>query len=1085
MKIRTIACCQLVLALFSSLWLPLASAQTNDQSPLGINLRELTYWQTELATVDFFKRASTGSGALWLTQCQGCGWNTNEQAQLDLDSAGWPRSLPTSGPTQYRYVTTVLVMAIDRFPAGRWTVFYDGEGSLSYGFDAVRNPAASVAGRDAFDVATPHAGITLSITATDPNHTGNYLRNIRVIPPGGTCNGDAFSYAADSTVCPATYRPLTATYADQPFHPLFLSDMRPFTALRFIHFVNLITDQTVEWANRQQMTGATYGVNGAPFELALDLANTLNASPWLEIPARASDDYITQFARLAKARLKGTRPIYLEYYNEAWNSAYPYNINGAWIEQQGVARWPTSSQSSFTKRVNWFGLRTKQICAIWKGEFGDQSNRVKCVMGAQAGNSWVANQALSCPLHAAEAGGSACNAAAGIDAVAIAPYFGSYIATPTFQPTVQSWMAMADGGLSKVFEEINTGILPRNPTPGTGAPLSGLSQVLATMTSHKPIATNHGVKLITYEGGNELAATGTDSYQTSLQTLFAAANRDPRMGPVYKTMFDGWKAAGGDLYVAFESTGAYTSSRGNSAYLEYQGQARGTAPKYDAALTFIQNNPCWWSGCALAPTSRFALFVNASTSPNKTSVLRLVNTSAQSAILTATAYDESGARVGAASASLGVIGAKQALTFSSADLERLIGYTPSVGTAKFSMNISAAIAGIELINTTRDIATGALTLSQSLTQDRASSSTATSVSRTAWFVSSSTSANKTNVLRLINTSGQSASLTATAYDESGAQLSAANVALGALAAHGMMSFTSAQLESALAFVPASPTAKYRVVFNANASSLELVNFTRDIASGNLTLVQSQLEDRFGTATATSSRNALIVYPSTNSARNTVLRIVNPNAVGAAITATVYNEAGTVVTSGSLGSIAANQILALTSSQLETLLGYAPGSAGALYRMVIFANLPSFELINDIRVPATGNLYLAQAQGDNRPEAAITLTTRNAYIVHAAGSAGSTTLLQVINTTSQSAALTATAYTDDGNPIAANVALGMLGANQTLSLTSADLERLLSYSATADSTWRVVLSANLANFELINYTKDVASGLLTLAQPQTE
>ena len=165
----------------------------NIQSPLGINLRELRYWNSELVTVDFFKRASNGEGGLWLTQCAGpCEWNTKEQ--LDVDSAGWPRSLPTSGASpKYRYVTTLLTLKSSTFPAGLWTVLYDGEGSLNYGFDAKRNAAASSPGRDAFDVATPKDGISLSITATDPNGTGNYLRNIRVIPPGGTCGNDPFS----------------------------------------------------------------------------------------------------------------------------------------------------------------------------------------------------------------------------------------------------------------------------------------------------------------------------------------------------------------------------------------------------------------------------------------------------------------------------------------------------------------------------------------------------------------------------------------------------------------------------------------------------------------------------------------------------------------------------------------------------------------------------------------------------------------------------------------------------------------------------------------------------------------------------
>ena len=572
----------------------------NAQSPLGINLRELRHYGSELHTVDFFKRAANGEGGLWLTQCPyPCEWNTKEQAQLDVDASGWPRSLPTSGASpKFRYVTTLLTWKTAHFPAGRWTVLYDGEGSLTYGFDAVRNAAASSPGRDAFDVAAPSRGITLSITATDPNKTGNYLRNIRVIPPGGTCNNDPFSYAADSAACPATFRPFTETYASQPFHPQFLSDMRSFSALRYVHFSDVITNVDSDWASRPQYAYASWGLSkGAPHEVALDLAVALNAAPWLEIPARADDNYVTEFARLTKSRYTGTRPIYLEYYNEAWNGAVPYNINGDWIQQQGVARWPASSESNYTKRINWFGMRTKQVCDIWKQVFSDQPERVKCIMGGQAANSWIGNQALACPLHAAESGGSSC--AAKMEAIAIAPYLGGHIANALFKSRIEAdWLSQADGGLSKLFEELTTGgvLTP----PSSGAAMATIPQLRLWIAANKQVAKNHGVKLFAYEGGNELfGLSTTDPYQIAIQSLAEKANRDARMEGLYTLLFDAWKAAGGDLFAVYESTGDYSATRGNSALLEWTGQPLDQAPKYRAATQFAANNSCWWTDCAL------------------------------------------------------------------------------------------------------------------------------------------------------------------------------------------------------------------------------------------------------------------------------------------------------------------------------------------------------------------------------------------------------------------------------------------------------------------------------------------------------
>ncbi len=480
-----------------------------------------------------------------------------------------------------------------------------------------------------------------------------------------------------------------------------------------------------------------------------------------------------------------------------------------------------------------------------------------------------------------------------------------------------------------------------------------------------------------------------------------------------------------------------------------------------------------------------ALFVNASTSTNKTSQVRVINTSGSNGTLTATAYDENGNQLGSSGASLGSMSAYQTKTFSSAQIESMIGFTPASSTAKYSVYFSSDLPGFQVVNYTQDVATGALTLSQAQYGDRSATTGTGSVSRSAWFVSSSTSSNKTNVLRILNTSTQSGTLSATLYDEDGNLFGSGNTALGSIAPHQMISYTSAQLESVLGFTPISPTAKYRVVFTATVPSLELINFTKDIATGNLALVQAQVENRPSSSATTSTRNVLLVNPSTSSQRNTVLRIVNPNNATATVNATAYDEAGNQAGNGFLGALNANQILALTSAQIETALGYSPTSPNASYRLVITANVPTFEVIDNTKLPSNGNLYLAQAQTDNREASTATSTTRNAYIVYPSLDSANTTELRIINTTSQSAPLTATGYADNGTVVASNVSLGTLGANQMLTLTSAQLESAFGYTLAASARWRIAISAALSNFEVLNYAKSVSSGLLVLAQPQTE
>lgn len=107
--------------------------------------------------------------------------------------------------------------------------------------------------------------------------------------------------------------------------------------------------------------------------------------------------------------------------------------------------------------------------------------------------------------------------------------------------------------------------------------------------------------------------------------------------------------------------------------------------------------------------------------------------------------------------------------------------------------------------------------------------------RNAYFVNASTSTNKTSVLRIINRSGQAGALTASAYNEAGTLLGTANSSLGTLENNQMLAKTSAELETALGITGLATTAKYSVVISGALPSFEVLNFTKDNATGNLTL----------------------------------------------------------------------------------------------------------------------------------------------------------------------------------------------------------------------------------------------------------
>src|SRR6202044_3485010 len=136
---------------------------------------------------------------------------------INLDANGWPITLSSvhePSPQKFHSVGVIFLQGMPKtpngvYPGGQYVVLYDGQGTLSYGFDATlvsRSP-----GRDVIKVTPSNNGIDLRIVATDPKHRGNYLRNIQLVTEPNEA----------------------AAKAGQLFNPTFLKLIQNFRALRF------------------------------------------------------------------------------------------------------------------------------------------------------------------------------------------------------------------------------------------------------------------------------------------------------------------------------------------------------------------------------------------------------------------------------------------------------------------------------------------------------------------------------------------------------------------------------------------------------------------------------------------------------------------------------------------------------------------------------------------------------------------------------------------------------------------------------------------------------------------------------------
>ncbi|RTZ63942.1 MAG: hypothetical protein DSZ29_06240, partial [Aquificaceae bacterium] len=540
-----------------------ASAKYSSNPRLGTNVGSLDKLTSAVPFTDIFK-ISRG----WFTSCEfdwqsGRGidpdctrknsFNTREQKLLDLDEHGWVKSLPA--PQQSPIFTSVSSTwsLPDHFPLGRYVVLYKGQGTLKITGDL--RIVMNRAGHMEFDLLSPKRNLRLSITATNPQ---NYIREIHIVPKRNEHN-----------------------YKRQVFNPDYIRRLAPMQALRFMTWSNTRANDATEWYQRSTPASAHYsGDKGVPAERMIDLANAINAAPWLSVPYKASDDYIRQYARMVKNRLRPRQKVYLEYSNEMWNTIFPGTTYAA-RKADKLWHFPYKEKPPYQRRVamatNWYAKRTVEMCNIWKQEFGNQRNRVKCVLSAQSAVTWVGKETLDCPLWK-EAGG--CGKY--VDAFAIGPYFGDYIARLEHRPEVKQWTRDLDGGMQRLFQEIEQGGALKKGHPG-GAIALTLGQYV---DQNKKLADKYGLELLAYEAGQHLIRYDPPHTvkDPAVLNMFMRAQKDPRMQSAYQRYLNGWAQHGGGLLMHFYGIGEL-SKKNFFSMLDYVDAP--STPKYAALMEYL------------------------------------------------------------------------------------------------------------------------------------------------------------------------------------------------------------------------------------------------------------------------------------------------------------------------------------------------------------------------------------------------------------------------------------------------------------------------------------------------------------------
>jgi hypothetical protein len=492
----------------------LAVARADSPFPMGMNLAGIADWSSEIVFVDSFKVSRP-----WISQRERAPFGKG--GELPLDERGWPKKLD---PTQFAEAL-IHVDIEPHYPGGKYVCTFDGSGTLEFSH-AAQGRATTKKNTYDVDVDSSKSFIAVRVRTTDAK---NPVRNIRFE------NVEAKKEAtAKGTL---------------PFNASFFNRYKGFQVIRFMDWLKTNNSKQVKWTDRPRPDDATQaGPKGIALEYCIELANKLDADPWLCIPHLADDDYVRNFARLVKDKLNARRKVYVEYSNETWNTIFE---QAKYCREKGLAAG--LSTNPYEAQLRFSAQRSLEIFKIFEEVFGGKDRLVR-VLSAHGAHLWTGTTTMDWN-----------DAYKGADAIAIAPYFGNAFGDPK---TAAKTAEMS-------VEEL----------------LEGCKQMIAANRKkneeYAAEAKRRGLKLMAYEAGQHLVGHGGAENNAKLMELFHKANRDPKMKELYLEDLKNWYEVGGSTFCVFSSMGKYTKW-GSWGVMEWYDQKESDAPKMMALREWMK-----------------------------------------------------------------------------------------------------------------------------------------------------------------------------------------------------------------------------------------------------------------------------------------------------------------------------------------------------------------------------------------------------------------------------------------------------------------------------------------------------------------